>query len=126
MEKGRRDFMKMGAAAAVGALLPSGARSDEPASGKRPAVPPAPAGGQLRLLSFAPKPGDTVRVGALLASGRIVDLGEAAKRLKMKLSFEAAQMVSLIAGGEAALAEVRALLAKAPDGGPRPEEVRLV
>jgi 2-keto-4-pentenoate hydratase/2-oxohepta-3-ene-1,7-dioic acid hydratase in catechol pathway len=117
--------MKMGAAAAVGALLPSGARSDEPASGKRPAVPPAPAGGQLRLLSFAPKAGESIRVGALTAGGRIVDLGEASKRQKLKLSFDPAQMVSLIAVGEPALAEVRALLAKAGDGGPRPEDVRV-
>jgi len=69
MEKGRRDFMKMGAAAAVGALLPSGARSDEPAAAKKPAVPPPPPGGQLRLLSFAPKPGEALRVGALTAGG---------------------------------------------------------
>jgi 2-keto-4-pentenoate hydratase/2-oxohepta-3-ene-1,7-dioic acid hydratase in catechol pathway len=79
----------------------------------------------LRLLSFAPRTGDPVRVGALAANGRIVDLASAAKRWKAKLSFDPAQMISLIAAGETALAEVRALLAKAPDGGPRVEDVRL-
>jgi len=82
--------------------------------------------GSLRLLTFAPKPGDAPRVGALAANGRIVDLGAAASKLKTKLSFDSARMVSLIAAGEPALAEVRALLMAAPLDGPRVEDVRLL
>ena len=82
-------------------------------------------GGPLRLLSFAPKAGDPIRVGALAANGRIVDLGDAAKRQKMKLPFDPAQMVSLIAAGETALAQVRGLLRKATGIGLLVEDVRL-
>jgi 2-keto-4-pentenoate hydratase/2-oxohepta-3-ene-1,7-dioic acid hydratase in catechol pathway len=123
MEKGRRDFMKMGAATALGALLPSGADRAEAESRKAPEAQPAP--GSLRLLTFAPKPGDTPRVGALAANGRIVDLGAAASKARTKLSFDPARMVSLIAAGEPALAEVRALVLSAPPDGPRAEDVRL-
>ena len=79
----------------------------------------------LRLASFAPKAGEAIRVGALSADGRLVDLGAAAKASKTKLSFDPVRMVSLIEAGAPALAQVRALLAKAPSAGPRPEDVRL-
>jgi len=82
--------------------------------------------GSLRLLTFAPKAGDAPRVGALAANGRIVDLGAAASKSKTKLSFDSARMVSLIAAGEPALAEVRALLMADPPEGPRVEDVRLL
>jgi len=82
--------------------------------------------GSLRLLTFAPRPGDAPRVGALAANGRIVDLGAAASKAKTKLSFDSARMVSLIAAGEPALTEVRALLVAAPPDGPRVEDVRLL
>ena len=124
MEKGRRDFMKMGAATALGAFLPSGADRAQAQSGKAPDAQPTP--GSLRLLTFAPKPGDAPRVGALAANGRIVDLGAAASKSKKKLSFDAARMVSLIAVGEPALAEVRALLTAVPLDGPRVDDVRLL
>jgi 2-keto-4-pentenoate hydratase/2-oxohepta-3-ene-1,7-dioic acid hydratase in catechol pathway len=79
----------------------------------------------LRLLTFTPKTGEAPRVGALAANGRIVDLGAAASKSGTKLSFDPARMVSLVAAGEAALAEVRALLLAAPLDGPRAEDVRL-
>jgi 2-keto-4-pentenoate hydratase/2-oxohepta-3-ene-1,7-dioic acid hydratase in catechol pathway len=79
----------------------------------------------LRFLSFAPKPTDEVRVGVLSKSGRVVDLGAAAGHLGVKLSFDPAQMISLITAGERARDEVRTLLEKASPGGPRVEEVRL-
>jgi len=125
MENARRKFLKLGAVAAIGALLP--ANSGEAFSEEEPAAKPnaAPAGEPLRLLSFAPKAGDNIRVGALSKEGRIVDLGAVAKKLKMKLSFDPAEMVSLIHAHDAGLSQVRRLLAKAPAGGPRPDEVQL-
>jgi len=81
--------------------------------------------GPLRLVTFAPRPGQAPRVGALSEDGRIVDLGKAAKRLKMKLRFDPERMISLIAAGQPALAQVRTLLAKAPAGGPKAEDVHL-
>jgi 2-keto-4-pentenoate hydratase/2-oxohepta-3-ene-1,7-dioic acid hydratase in catechol pathway len=79
----------------------------------------------LRLLSFAPSAGGEIRVGVLSKEGRVVDLGSAAERLRMKLSFDPAQMISLITAGERARDEVRTLLEKASPGGPCVEEVRL-
>jgi 2-keto-4-pentenoate hydratase/2-oxohepta-3-ene-1,7-dioic acid hydratase in catechol pathway len=79
----------------------------------------------LRLLSFAPTAGDEIRVGVLSKEGRVVDLGSVAERLRMKLSFDPAQMISLITAGERARDEVRTLLEKASPGGPRVGEVRL-
>ncbi len=77
----------------------------------------APGSGPLRLLSFSPKAGGAIRIGALTKSGRIVDVGAAAERRKTALAFDAGKMVSLIASGEAGLAQVRALVADAGDGG---------
>ena len=124
MEKGRRDFMKIGAAAALGALLPSRADRAEAEARGTPEAPPAPA--PLRLLTFAPKPGAAPRTGVLAANGRIVDLGAAAAKSKAKLSFDPARMVSLIAAGEPALAEVRALLTAFRGEGLAVEDVRLL
>jgi 2-keto-4-pentenoate hydratase/2-oxohepta-3-ene-1,7-dioic acid hydratase in catechol pathway len=86
---------------------------------------PSPPSDPLRLLSFAPTAGDEIRVGVLSEEGRIVDLGSVAGHLGMKLSFDPAQMISLITAGEKARDEVRTLLEKASPGGPRVEEVRL-
>ena len=86
---------------------------------------PSPPSDPLRLLSFAPTAGDEIRVGVLWKDGRVVDLGAVAGHLGMKLSFDPAQMISLITAGERARDEVRTLLEKASPGGPRVEEVRL-
>jgi 2-keto-4-pentenoate hydratase/2-oxohepta-3-ene-1,7-dioic acid hydratase in catechol pathway len=64
-------------------------------------------------------------VGALTATDRIVDLGAAAKKQKAKLAFDPAQMLSLIASGEAGLSQVRALLGKEGDVGQTLFEVKL-
>ena len=77
----------------------------------------APGSGPLRLLSFSPKAGGAIRVGALTKSGRIVDVGAAAEKRQAALAFDPGNMVSLIASGEAGLAQVRALLADAGDAG---------
>jgi len=87
-------------------------------------MPPSPSD-PLRLLSFAPTSGDEIRLGALSPAGRVVDLGSVAALLGMKLSFDPAQMISLITAGEKARDEVRTLLDQASPGGPRTEEVRL-
>jgi 2-keto-4-pentenoate hydratase/2-oxohepta-3-ene-1,7-dioic acid hydratase in catechol pathway len=115
MKTPRRDFMKMGAAAAVGAMLPypSGAFAEEPKG-------PAP----LRLASFAPKPDDAVRVGVLSADGRLVDVGAAAKASRIALSFDPSRMLSLIEAGAPALGQIRAVLAKTKEGVWKPADVR--
>lgn len=80
----------------------------------------------LRFLSFTPKPADEVRVGALTPDGRVVDLGAEARRRSLPLSFDPADMLSLIAAGGQALAEAGSLVDGSASGGPRVEEVHLV
>ena len=124
MESARREFLRMSAMAALGAMLPAGAgaepKSGEPAP-KASVPPPEP----LRLCSFAPTPGEPIRVGAVTREGWIVDVGAMARRLKTKLSFDPKEMLSVIYSHETGLAEVRRLVAKAPSGGLRVGEVQL-
>jgi 2-keto-4-pentenoate hydratase/2-oxohepta-3-ene-1,7-dioic acid hydratase in catechol pathway len=79
----------------------------------------------MRLLSFVPSTGALIRVGALTHDGRVLDLGEEARRRSLSLSFDPADMLSLIAAGSKALAEVGALVDGAANGGPRVEEVHV-
>jgi len=80
----------------------------------------------MRLLSFIPSPGKEIRVGALTSEDRIVDLGSEARRRNMPLSFDPADMLSLIAAGGKALAEAGSLASGSSPGGPRVEDVHLV
>ena len=123
MSKDRRDFLKLSAAAAAAGLLPGAAAGTEPAR-DLPGVPSAPGAGPLRLVSFSTK-GTAIRVGALTRSDRVVDLETAAKKEKARLAFDPASMLSLIAAGEPALAQVRAILEKAGETGHRLAEVQL-
>jgi len=79
----------------------------------------------VRLLSFVPSAGAAVRVGALSPHGHVIDLGAEARRRSIPLSFDPADMLSLIAGGERALAEVASLVDASPPSGPRVEDVHL-
>jgi 2-keto-4-pentenoate hydratase/2-oxohepta-3-ene-1,7-dioic acid hydratase in catechol pathway len=79
----------------------------------------------MRLFSFVPSPGMEIRVGALTPEGRVVDLGAGARRRSIPLSFDPADMLSLIAAGKNALVEVKALVDDSAPGGPLVEEVRL-
>jgi 2-keto-4-pentenoate hydratase/2-oxohepta-3-ene-1,7-dioic acid hydratase in catechol pathway len=79
----------------------------------------------VRLFSFVPSPGDRIRVGALSPHAHVIDLGAEARRRNIPLSFDPADMLSLIAGGERALAEVASLVDASPPSGPRVEDVHL-
>jgi len=79
----------------------------------------------VRLLSFVPSDGGRIRVGALSSDGRVVDLGAEARRRNVPLSFDPLDMLSLIAAGEKALTEVRALVEGSAHDGPRVEDVHL-
>ena len=78
----------------------------------------------MRLFSFTPSPEKGICVGALTSEGRVVDLGAEARRRNVSLSFDPADMLSLIAAGSRALDEIGALVdGSAP--GPRVDEVHL-
>jgi 2-keto-4-pentenoate hydratase/2-oxohepta-3-ene-1,7-dioic acid hydratase in catechol pathway len=79
----------------------------------------------MQLLSFIPSPGEPIRVGALTPNGRVVDLGAEARRRSVPLSFDPADMLSLIAAGEKALGGVQALIEGAAGDSPRVEDVHL-
>lgn len=79
----------------------------------------------MRLFSFVPAPGEPLRVGALSPRGHVLDLGAEARRRKVPLSFDPADMLSLIAAGEKSLAEIRSLVEGFAEGGPRVEDVHL-
>jgi len=79
----------------------------------------------VRLLSFVPSAGAAIRVGTLSPDGRVVDLGAEARRRNLPLSFDPLDMLSLIAAGEKALTEVRALVEGSAGDGPRVEDVHL-
>ena len=92
------------------------------------AAPPArPKGvaGPLRLVTFAPKKGGALRVGAVSAADRVVDLGAVAGRKGVRLAFDPARMLSLIESGKKGLSQVRLLVALAGDGGAPLGGVRL-
>ena len=80
----------------------------------------------MRLFSFIPSPGERIRVGALSPGDHVVDLGAEARRRNVPLPFDPGDMLSLIAAGGQALAEVGSLVDGAADGGPRVEDVHLV
>ena len=80
----------------------------------------------MRLFSFVPSPGERIRVGALTSDGRVVDLGAEARRRNISLSFDPADMLSLIAAGGKALAEAGSLVDGSTPGGPRVEDVHLL
>jgi len=79
----------------------------------------------MRLFSFIPSEGERTRVGALTPDGRVVDLGAEARRRSIPLSFDPADMLSLIAAGDAGLAQARHLVDAFAGEGPRVEDVHL-
>ena len=117
MDEARRQFLSISAGVAVGALLPG-------AAGAAGAIPNA-AAGALRLITYSAG-GLAPRIGVVKPSGRIVDVGEAAKARGMALSFDPTRMTSLIAAGDFAVAQARQLMLEAPETGPSVAEVRLL
>ncbi len=120
MENARRQFIKLGATVAAGAAFSANASVNVPGAQEGGAANPIP--GELapikglRLVTFSPDGRAPARIGAVLANGRVVDLKAEAGRQSKKLSFDPAQMLSLIAAGGKGLAEVSALVSKAKSG----------
>jgi 2-keto-4-pentenoate hydratase/2-oxohepta-3-ene-1,7-dioic acid hydratase in catechol pathway len=122
-DSSRRDFIKLGAAvAAIGASLPPG----EAQAAAMPEGVKNSAAGKLRLVTFAPDAHAAARTGVVSPGGRVIDLGAAAKKHGMRLSFDPGEMLLLIAGGERALAEARKLAGLAGEDGPALSTVRLL
>lgn len=97
METSRRAFML----AAASATLAAGGSGASAADG----------GKGLRLLTFERKDAAGPRIGVLVGDDKVIDLA-AAKTAGAALAFDPADMISLIAAGAPALAQVRDIAAK--------------
>jgi 2-keto-4-pentenoate hydratase/2-oxohepta-3-ene-1,7-dioic acid hydratase in catechol pathway len=106
MQQSRRGFITMSATLAAGALAAQAQAA--PSTAHQPLA----ATTDLRLATFSIGSGP-LRTGVVLNDGRVIDIGTEAKRRGMKLAFNPADMISLIAGGDAALAQVRDIAAGA-------------
>ena len=123
MDESRRDFMAIGATLAAGAVLSSQAKAAAAPAGTAPQKLAATT--DLRLATFSVRGSPGLRTGVVLDDGRVVDLGREAKHRSMRLVFDPASMISLIAAGDGALRQVRALAQGAQAEHPKLEEVTL-
>jgi 2-keto-4-pentenoate hydratase/2-oxohepta-3-ene-1,7-dioic acid hydratase in catechol pathway len=122
MDESRRNFVAMGATLAASAVLP---REASAADGPGAAPQNLVATTDLRLATFSTSGDPALRTGLVLDDGRVIDLGREAKRRGVTLEFDPASMISLIAGGDAALKQVRALGQDAGGEHPKLAEVNL-
>lgn len=122
MSESRRNFITMSATLAASAVLPATASAAD-----APAAPPQKlaATPDLRLATFSTAGDPALRTGLVLDDGRVMDLGREARRKGITLAFDPASMISLIAAGDAALKQVRALGQAADGDYPKLADVRL-
>lgn len=113
MDQSRRDLLKV-SAAAVGSVLmgaQQGASAQSKAASQQIKLPLAGQTG-IRLATCVFKAEAAPRIGIVLSDGRVIDVESEAKRQKLKLAFAANSMISLIASGDAGLAQIKALSEK--------------
>jgi 2-keto-4-pentenoate hydratase/2-oxohepta-3-ene-1,7-dioic acid hydratase in catechol pathway len=114
MDQKRRDLLKTGAAAAIGSMFASAQNANaQSAEAQVKLIPPLVGQLGLRLITFVPKAGASHRIGVVLDDGRVVDVGGEAQHGKIKLAFDPASMISLVASGDKGLLQVKALADKA-------------
>ncbi len=123
MKESRREFIAMGATLAAGAVLPGQAQAQAAGDGGTAARQNLAATTDLRLATFSMPGKSALRTGVVLNDGRVIDIGAEAKRRGMKLAFDPSSMISLIAGGDAALKQVRAIAEGAKGEHPRIADV---
>ncbi|MGE5336517.1 MAG: fumarylacetoacetate hydrolase family protein [Gemmatimonadota bacterium] len=123
MQESRRDFITMGATLAAGAVLSGQARAASAPGAAAPQTLAATT--DLRLATFSLANDPALRTGVVRNDGRVIDLGAEAKKQGMALAFDPASMLSLIAAGDAALKQARALAEGAQGEHPKVEDVRL-
>src|SRR5512142_2302222 len=123
MDESRRDFMAMSATLAAGAVLSAPARAAAAPAGTAPQKLAATT--DLRLATFSVRGSPDLRTGVVLDDGRVVDLGREANHRSMRLVFDPASMISLIAAGDGALRQVRALAQGAQAEHPKLDDVTL-
>ena len=108
MNESRREFIAASATLAAGSMLPTHAHAAAGGAGVSP-TQHLSASTDLRLATFSTRGDRSLRTGAVLDDGRVVDIGAEARRRSMRLVFDPASMLSLIAADDGALRQVRAL-----------------
>jgi len=118
MDQRRRDLLKIGATTMGGALL--GVHSQAHAEEAKPgladnvkSVPPLSGKVGLRIATCKFKANGAASLGIVLDDGRVIDVQTEARRMGMRLAFAPNSMVSLLASGDAGLAQAKALADKA-------------
>jgi len=131
MDQRRRDLLKIGATTMGGALL--GVHSQANAEEAKPgladnvkSVPPLSGKVGLRIATCKFKANGAASLGIVLDDGRVIDVQTEAKRMGMRLAFAPNSMVSLLASGDAGLAQAKALADKAGAMKSRPMTVSQV
>jgi len=115
MEKNRRNALKAGASAVMGAVMLNLQANENAVAGETgtavdvKSIAPLSSKAAVRLVTCIFKGGTASGVGLVLDDGRIIDLVAEAKRQNIALSFAGDSMIALIAGGDAALAQVIAV-----------------
>ena len=112
----RRNLLRAGASAAVGGMLlgAQGSVNAQPASGAQiTSVPPLAAKVGMRLATVTLAPGAEPTVVLVLDDGRVLDLKAAARAQHVTLAFDGASMLGLIKSGNAGVAQVQAVAARA-------------
>jgi 2-keto-4-pentenoate hydratase/2-oxohepta-3-ene-1,7-dioic acid hydratase in catechol pathway len=112
----RRNLLRAGASAAVGGMLlgASGASSAQAPSGSLiKVVPPLAGKVGLRLATVTLVAGGAPTVVLVLDDGRVLDLKAAAHAQKATLAFDAGSMLALVKSGNAGVAQVQAIAARA-------------
>ena len=116
MDQKRRDLLKASAAAVMGSAFASSINTRAEVENMESLIrliPPLAGQVGLRLVTFIPKLGASHRIGVVLNDGRLVDISTEAAKQKMKLTFDPASMISLVASGDKGLAQAIALSEKA-------------
>ena len=113
MDETRRDFITMSASLVAGAVIAQAARAaDAPSKAAPQSLAPTT---DLRLATFSTADDRSLRTGVVRDDARVVDIGREAKRKGVALVFDPSSMIALIAAGDPALKQVRAL-AQGADG----------
>ena len=123
MDESRRGFIAMSATLAAGAVLPGETRAADTPGATAPQNLAQTA--DLRLATFSTPGEPALRTGLVLDDGRVIDLGREAKRRGMTLAFDPASMISLIAGGDAALKQAREIAQGAAGDYPKFSDVNV-
>jgi 2-keto-4-pentenoate hydratase/2-oxohepta-3-ene-1,7-dioic acid hydratase in catechol pathway len=111
MDLDRRQLLTSGTRAALGSLALATTAAPSAQATEAPAVPPLSGQVGLRLCTFVPAGATAARIGIVRDNASVIDLPAELARQGVKPAFDPGSMLSLIAAGDAGLAQVKAVAA---------------